>query len=59
MLSVDGGLKHGELKMPGAPKILVTVYHLTAREAPYLLRLERAGFEVVRNPSAGTTRSPS
>lgn len=33
-----------------APKVLVTVYHLTAREAPYLRRLERAGFEVVRNP---------
>jgi D-3-phosphoglycerate dehydrogenase len=36
--------------MRGRPKVLVTVYHLAAREAPYLERLERAGFEVVRNP---------
>jgi D-3-phosphoglycerate dehydrogenase len=34
----------------GRPKVLVTVYHLATREAPYLGRLERAGFEVVRNP---------
>ena len=31
-------------------RVLVTVYHLAAREAPYLRRLEEAGFEVVRNP---------
>ena len=36
--------------MSDAPKVLVTVYHLTVREAPYLRRLERVGFEVVRNP---------
>jgi phosphoglycerate dehydrogenase-like enzyme len=36
--------------MSDAPKVLGTVYHLTAREAPYLRRLEQAGFEVVRNP---------
>ena len=36
--------------MSDAPKVLVTVYHLTAREAPYLRRLEQAGFKVVRNP---------
>ena len=36
--------------MPDRPKVLVTVWHLTAREAPYLRRLEQGGFEVVRNP---------
>src|SRR5262245_47491901 len=36
--------------MSDVRKVLVTVYHLTAREAPYLRRLEHAGFEVVRNP---------
>ena len=37
--------------MANAPRILVNVYHLAHREAPYLQRLRDAGFELVFNRS--------
>lgn len=36
--------------MGAGRKVLVTVHHLASRDAPYLTRLEQAGFEVIRNP---------
>src|SRR5262249_20312522 len=35
--------------MPPSPRVLVCVSHLADREAPYLARLEQAGFTVERN----------
>lgn len=38
------------MRMNTGRRVLVTVSHLITRDAPYLGRLEHAGFEVVRNP---------
>ena len=40
--------------MSNSKKILVNVYHLADREAPYLQRLRDAGFELVQAASGAS-----